>query len=164
MIKLRYLFAISFVIFFGSAAVIFKQSVREERPLLGRSTPVGEFNAVFVHNYDGDTIMVDIADLPAVFGHHIPVRVKHVDCPEINSLDPCARAVALDGRDKVHALLSNAKSIKLTDVSRDKYFRLLSNVLIDGSTLLNEFLLENKLAVPYEGDIKPVVDWCPPKP
>lgn len=133
----------------------------QTNPLMGKRTPRESFsNVVYVSNYDADTLLVNLPDLPPVFGYHIPVRVKHVDSPEMNSEDPCAKAVSIDGRDKVAALLKNAKNIQLVDVERDKYFRLLSTVVIDGSTQLHDFLLDNKLAVPYEGGTKVDTNWC----
>ena len=147
----------------GIVATSFLNQARRTQydTLMGKRAPKESFsNVVYVSNYDADTILVNLPDLPPVFGYHIPVRVKHVDSPEMSSADPCAKAVSIDGRDKVAALLKNAKSIQLVEVERDKYFRLLAEPVINGSLQLHDFLLDNKLAVPYEGGAKVETDWC----
>lgn len=135
--------------------------VRSELLSAKRTVVDSEFlNVTFVSNYDGDTFTVDLPGLPKVFGQHIAVRVKHIDTPELKSSNPCAQAAAIKGKELVNTLLRNATSIDLLSVERDKYFRLLAEARIDNKILLHQVLIDNKLAVPYEGDIKPLVDWC----
>lgn len=118
------------------------------------------FEAVtFVRNYDADTLTVNIPAVPNVLGYHMPIRVAHVDSPEINSTKECDRDIAVKGRDYVAKLLSSAKQIDLVSVKRDKYFRLLANVRVDG-LWLHELLQEQNLAIPYEGGLKPKINWC----
>jgi len=124
------------------------------------SNPKDSFDATYVSNYDADTITVNIDSLPKVFGQHIAVRVKHIDSPEITSKDPCARKVAIEGKEAVQVLLSTAKSIKLVNVERDKYFRLLAEVIINETLSLHTFVLENDYAISYEGDAKLATNWC----
>ncbi|SHN93840.1 hypothetical protein BHECKSOX_1302 [Bathymodiolus heckerae thiotrophic gill symbiont] len=65
--------------------------------------------------------------------------------------------IALKARDFVRSKLSNAKEIKLTNLQRGKYFRVVANVLVDGVSLEQE-LLDNKLAYRYDGGRK--LSWC----
>ena len=65
--------------------------------------------------------------------------------------------LALEARDFVRAKLVNAKEIKLTNLQRGKYFRVVANVLVDGVSLERE-LLDNKLAYEYSGGKK--LSWC----
>lgn len=132
------------------------ESVSE--PLLGIA-PESFEGVTFVKNYDADTIMVNIPAVPNVFGYHVPVRLAHVDSPEITSTDSCSRTVAVRGRELVANMLSVANQIDLVNVKRDKYFRLLAEVRVSG-VLLHEYLLERNLVVPYEGGPKPKTDWC----
>jgi endonuclease YncB( thermonuclease family) len=47
--------------------------------------------------------------------------------------------------------------IKLTNLQRGKYFRVVANVVVDGVSLERE-LLDNKLAYRYDGGTK--LSWC----
>jgi len=100
--------------------------------------------------YDGDT-------LPPIVGKNIPIRVNGVDTPEIRGKCQYEKNLAAKARDFVRAKLSNAKEIKLTNLQRGKYFRVVANVLVDGVSLEQE-LLDNKLAYEYYGGKK--LSWC----
>lgn len=119
----------------------------------------------FVRNYDADTLMVNIPGVPNVLGYHMSVRLSHIDSPEITSSSECDRTVAKLGKTLVYNALTSAKQINLVKVRRDKYFRLLAEVEVDGN-LLHQKILDQDLAVPYEDGPKPKVDWCKrmPKP
>ena len=159
-----YLALSSGIIYTGYTSVRTSQESRQEalesasEPLRGIA-PESFEGVTFVKNYDADTIMVNIPAVPNVFGYHVPVRLAHVDSPEITSTDSCARTVAVRGRELVANMLSVANQIDLVNVKRDKYFRLLAEVKVSG-VLLHEYLLERNLVVPYEGGTKPKVDWC----
>ncbi len=107
--------------------------------------------------YDGDTFRVNIDSLPPIVGKNIPIRVNGVDTPEIRGKCQYEKNLALEARDFVRAKLSNAKEIKLTNLQRGKYFRVVANVLVDGVSLEQE-LLDNELAYEYSGGKK--LSWC----
>jgi len=107
--------------------------------------------------YDGDTFRVDINSLPPIVGKNIPIRVNGVDTPEIRGKCQYEKDLALEARDFVRAKLANAKEIKLTNLQRGKYFRVVANVVVDGVSLERE-LLDNKLAYEYSGGKK--LSWC----
>jgi micrococcal nuclease len=107
--------------------------------------------------YDGDTFRVDIASLPPIVGKNIPIRVNGVDTPEIQGKCQYEKNLALKARDFVRGKLANAKEIKLTNLQRGKYFRVVANVLVDGVSLEQE-LLDNELAYGYDGGKK--LGWC----
>ncbi len=107
--------------------------------------------------YDGDTFRVDIASLPPIVGKNIAIRVNGVDTPEIRGKCQYEKNLALEARDFVRGKLANAKEIKLTNLQRGKYFRVVANVLVDGVSLEQE-LLDNKLAYEYSGGKK--LSWC----
>ena len=114
----------------------------------------------YVSAYDGDTITIDIPSMPSLFGSRIRVRISHIDAPELKSRSTCERKVALQALSEVSSILSKAKTIELIDPKRDKYFRILSDVAVDGKTILSKHMLDKGLAVPYEGDAKKHTDWC----
>ena len=80
-----------------------------------------------------------------------------VDTPEIRGKCQYENNLALEARDFVRDKLSNAKEIKLTNLQRGKYFRVVANVMVDGVSLERE-LLDNKLAYEYYGGKK--LNWC----
>ena len=80
--------------------------------------------------YDGDTFRVNIDSLPPIVGKNIPIRVNGVDTPEIRGKCQYEKDLALEARDFVRAKLANAKEIKLTNLQRGKYFRVVANVVI----------------------------------
>jgi len=107
--------------------------------------------------YDGDTFRVNIASLPPIVGKNIAIRVNGVDTPEIRGKCQYEKNLALEARDFVRGKLANAKEIKLTNLQRGKYFRVVANVLVDDVSLEQE-LLDNKLAYEYSGGKK--LNWC----
>ena len=107
--------------------------------------------------YDGDTFRVNIDSLPPIVGKNIAIRVNGVDTPEIRGKCQYEKDLALEARDFVRAKLANAKEIKLTNLQRGKYFRVVANVVVDGVSLEQE-LLDNELAYEYSGGKK--LNWC----
>jgi len=65
--------------------------------------------------------------------------------------------LALKARDFVRSKLANAKEIRLHELQRGKYFRIVADVIVDGMSLEKE-LLENELAYKYSGGKKS--SWC----
>ena len=107
--------------------------------------------------YDGDTFRVDIDSLPPIVGKNIPIRLNGVDTPEIRGKCEYEKDLAIKARDFVRNKLANAKEIKLNNLQRGKYFRVVANVIVDGVSLEQE-LLENELAYKYSGGKKS--SWC----
>ena len=107
--------------------------------------------------YDGDTFTVNIRDWPAVAGERISVRIAGIDTPELRSRCDSEKSKARAAKQFTVSILRNAKHIELQNLQRDKYFRLLSEVWVDGKNL-GQQLLDGGFAVPYSGKTK--VDWC----
>ena len=107
--------------------------------------------------YDGDTFRVDIDSLPPIVGKNIPIRLNGVDTPEIRGKCKYEKDLAIKARDFVRNKLANAKEIKLNNLQRGKYFRVVADVMVDGVSLEQE-LLENELANKYSGGKKS--SWC----
>jgi micrococcal nuclease len=110
-----------------------------------------------INVYDGDTFRVDIDLLPPIVGKNIPIRLNGVDTPEIRGKCKYEKDLAIKARDFVRNKLANAKEIKLNNLQRGKYFRVVANVMVDGVSLEQE-LLENELAYKYTGGKKS--SWC----
>lgn len=113
----------------------------------------------YLKNYDADTITFEIPNVHPIIGHKISVRVRHVDSPEIKGKLPCEKEAARAAKRLVENLLKHAKRIDLENVDKDKYFRLLADVIVDGKSV-KDLLLKNNLAYTYEGKTKQKLNWC----
>ncbi len=118
------------------------------------------FNCVkYIRNYDADTITFDIPNVHPLIGKHISVRVRHLDAPEIKGKLPCEKEAARTAKRLIETLMKNAKRIDLKNAGKDKYFRILADVIVDGKPL-KDTLLKNNLAYAYEGKTKQKINWC----
>lgn len=113
----------------------------------------------YVKNYDADTVTFNIKGVHPLIGEKISVRVNGLDTPEIKGKLPCEKDAARAAQRLVQSLLKNAKVINLENINRDKYFRILADVVIDGKNL-TDILLKNKLGYAYHGETKQKVNWC----
>lgn len=111
--------------------------------------------------YDGDTIKVDLDFTgPAIFNHNISIRILGIDTPEIHGQCEAEKALAQKAKAWLADKLENARSVELHNAGRDKYFRVLGDLVIDGK-LVSEQLIEQGLARAYDGGHK--TPWCPAK-
>ena len=102
--------------------------------------------------YDGDTITIaaQIEGLVPIYRFH--VRLRGIDSPEIKGKTAKEKEYAIVSRDKLAELIMN-KQVVLTNVGTEKYGRLLADVYY-GDINISQWMLENKLAVPYDGGTK----------
>lgn len=114
----------------------------------------------FLGNYDGDTISVSIPDTHPLLGEKISVRIAGIDTAEMKGKGRCEKEAARRAKQLVENKLAGSKRIDLENVARDKYFRILADVRVDGSSL-KDLLLEQHLALPYDGGKKTATNWCP---
>lgn len=111
------------------------------------------FNKVSLASvYDGDTFRVHLSCRYGLFCRSIAVRVRGVDCPEMRGVPPETKALAKQARTFTKNFLSGGK-ILLRNCGRDKYFRILCDVKVNGNSLA-EALLDAGHAVPYDGGTK----------
>ncbi len=124
-------------------------------------TPLRAQEAVVINEvinvYDGDTFRVNIDEFPPIIGENIAIRILGIDTPEIKGNCQQERQLAIKARDFTRKYLNSGSVISLTDLKRDKYFRILANVYIDGKNLGDALLMQN-LAVVYLGKKK--FNWC----
>jgi micrococcal nuclease len=109
--------------------------------------------------YDADTIFVDISGVPPLFGKRIGVRVAEIDAPELRSRNTCEKRRAKEAKLLVQHLVNQSDRVDIVNVQRDKYFRVLGTVLVDGRSVSQE-LLRRGLAYPYYGGRKRQINWC----
>ena len=104
-----------------------------------------------VEVYDGDTFKIDLPSQHPLFGDDISVRVAGIDTPELKGSSDEVKALAYKAKNRTQELLSDAKTIELKNPQRDKYFRVLAEVWIDGESL-GEKLKDEGLAKEYDGE------------
>lgn len=112
---------------------------------------ITDFEVVKVR--DGDTFVINILNIPDVFGSEIAVRIRGIDTPEKNDSRENIKKIALEAHRELEKLLLSAKNIELYDLGRDKYFRLLASVKADGVDV-GQYLIRKGLAKKYNGGKK----------
>ena len=102
---------------------------------------------------DGDTFVINIENVPDVFGKEIAVRIRGIDTPELNDSREEIRKISIQAKEELEKLLNNGKKITLYNLGRDKYFRLLASVKV-GNVDVAEYLIKKGLAKEYDGGKK----------
>ncbi|MFT5033142.1 MAG: micrococcal nuclease [Bermanella sp.] len=105
--------------------------------------------------YDGDRITVTVENWPTIIGEAI--SVSGVDTPEIRGTCAEEKALVRKARAYTRTAVTRAGSVALRNLRRDKYFKLLADVCIDGQALSTD-LIGQGLAYAYDGGTKQ--SWC----
>lgn len=108
--------------------------------------------------YDGDTFRANLDGFPDLIGHRIGIRVAGVDTPEIKGKCKKEKLLARKAKQFAVIMLRSGNQIKLKNLKRGKYFRIVADVYIDGVSLADE-LIRVGLGVVYNGG-KKNKDWC----
>jgi len=128
-------------------------------PALSFPKDYGDYQgAVYVSNYDGDTIKFNLPGLHPIIGNKINIRVNGIDTPEIRGKCEQEKYSAEQAREMVADILKDAEKIDLKNMERGKYFRIAADVFADGENLA-DMLIESGMAVRYEGG-KKTHNWC----
>ena len=114
--------------------------------------------AIYVRNYDGDTITFNLPNLHPIIGKKIRVRLNGIDTPEIKGKCDKEKYDAEQAREMVEDILKDAEKITLKNMQRGNYFRIASDVIVDGESLA-DILIEAGMAVRYNGG-KKAHKWC----
>ena len=130
------------IILFLIQAVLMAVDYKEE---------IKDFTVVKVR--DGDTFIIDIPNIPDVFGKNIAVRIRGIDTPELNDKREEIKTIAIKAKEELEKLLLNSKNITLYNLGRDKYFRLLASVKV-GNIDVAEYMIKKGLAKSYDGGNK----------
>ena len=114
--------------------------------------------AIYLRNYDGDTITLNLPGLHPIIGEKIAIRVNGIDTPEIRGKCAKEKYDAKQGKQMVADILKEAETITLRNMKRGKYFRIAADVIVDGESLA-EMLIEAGMAIKYNGG-KKTYEWC----
>ena len=119
----------------------------------------GDFEgAVYIRNYDGDTITFNLPGLHPIIGEKISIRVNGIDTPELKGNCEREKYDAKQGQQMVADILKDAEQIVLRNMERGKYFRIAADVIVDGENLA-DMLVEAGVAIKYDGG-KKSKNWC----
>ena len=119
----------------------------------------GDFDgAVYIRNYDGDTVTFNLPSLHPIIGEKISIRVNGIDTPEIKGKCEKEKYDAKQAKEMVADILKDAEQITLKNMERGKYFRIAADVIVDGESLA-DVLIEAGMAVRYDGG-KKNYKWC----
>ena len=114
--------------------------------------------AVYVRNYDGDTITFNLPGLHPIIGEKISIRVNGIDTPEIKGKCEKEKYDAQQAKEMVADILKDADQIVLRNMERGKYFRIAADVIVDGENL-SDLLIGAGMAIRYNGG-KKTHKWC----
>jgi len=109
--------------------------------------------------YDGDTITVASKCYEHSDVYRFTIRLRGVDSPEIKGKTDEERHHAIVARDALHKLIFG-KTIIIKNCGKEKWGRVLADIYIEdiGKHIhINQWLLDNKYAVAYNGGKK--CDW-----
>ena len=101
--------------------------------------------------YDGDTFKIDLPSMHPLFGDDLSIRLFGVDTPEMRGTTDEVKALAMQAQQVTEKALQEASKIELKNPQRGKYFRIVSEVWIDGDSLAN-MLKAQGLAKDYDGE------------
>jgi len=88
-------------------------------------------------------------DLPI---YRFSVRLRGIDSAEIKGKTIAEKQIAMHSRDELHKLIFG-KIVHLKEIATEKYGRILADVYLE-DLHINKWMLDNKLAVPYDGGTK----------
>ena len=114
--------------------------------------------AIYIRNYDGDTITFNLPGLHPIISEKISIRVNGIDTPEIKGKCEKEKYDAKQAQQMVADILKDADQIVLRNMERGKYFRIAADVIVDGESL-GDILVETGMAIRYDGGRK-VKGWC----
>lgn len=108
--------------------------------------------------YDGDTFRASLFGITQKGKRSTPIRIRHLDTPEIKGHCAKEKALAIEARDIAKRILFNSNSITLSNLAYDKYNRLLATVTIDNQYSFDKSMIKLGLARPYNGGKRS--GWC----
>ncbi len=114
-----------------------------------------EFKAKLVRVADGDTIDADIELGFSVFMRD-RIRLMGIDTPESRTRNLEEKSWGMAAKHRLIELLAEADGefiLKTEDMEKGKFGRVLGTIMINGKDA-NQSLIEEKLAIPYEGGNK----------
>ena len=103
--------------------------------------------------YDGDTFYGLVKSWPRIIGDTIGIRVYGIDTPEMRGSSDSIKILAIQAKKFAEEFLMSGGRVRLKDMRRGKYFRIVAEVWVGRKSLAEE-LIKAGLARPYDGGTK----------
>lgn len=103
--------------------------------------------------YDAATFTCQIDGLVPVFGQRVPVKIGSINLLKTSDQKSADQAAARSAKQFTQDLLNQARVITLENMRRDRYFRVIADVYVDGRNLA-EMLIAAGLAKPTDTETK----------
>lgn len=113
-------------------------------------TPAYRYSAEVLRIIDGDTVEVSL-DFGFQLRQRVSLRLAGINTLELHDKDPKKRAKANMARDYVDSMIGGKSIITETIKPKDKYSRYLCNVYLEDGRCLNQLLIDNGMAQPWDG-------------
>ena len=156
-VKLLTIVSLILVIIAGLSVTTYYLLNGGDRGKHGVTTSVASNENIFILSpdqvvsvYDGDTFKIDLPNMHPLFGDDLSIRLFGVDTPEMRGTSDEVKALAVQAQQLTEKALKGASKIELRNPQRGKYFRIISEVWIDGETLA-DMLKAKGLAKDYDG-------------
>ena len=107
---------------------------------------------------DGDTFDATLHCTDKALCTSIRIRIRDINCPELNGNCAEERKKASEAQIALHALLGDAQQIEIVLYPKDGYGRYLCYVYADGQNI-GDMLLERGIAQPHYGKSRRP-SWC----
>ncbi len=119
----------------------------------------GEYSVQIVRVLDGDTVEVEIEEVQVAGLKNQTVRIFGIDTPETRTTDDFEKACGEWSKSRADDFLSSdGQYILLTEFEDGGFSRILGDVRSPEGVMLSEFMLDEGLAVPYEGGTRDFED------
>ena len=151
-VQLKKLFMVRYYLFVVLLTITSTTTL--SKPINYGSATVSEVTSI----YDGDTFRATIEGWPSIIGERVSIRVNGIDTPEMRGKCDKEKRLARKAKQHTVAMLRAGKVIKLKNMMRGKYFRIVADVYIDGVSLTDS-LIQAGLGVVYHGKTKSM-NWC----
>ncbi len=88
-------------------------------PSISLAKSFGDFEgAIYIRNYDGDTVTFNLPGLHPIIGEKISIRVNGIDTPEIKGKCDKEKYDTKQAKDMVTDILKDAEQIVLKNMKR----------------------------------------------
>ena len=114
-----------------------------------------EYKCKIVKIVDGDTVDVNIDLGFNIWLSNKRIRLFNIDTPECRTTDSEEKKYGLLAKQFVIDTIPVGSTQTLITIDEnDKYGRILGKIKLDNNTILNDLLIDNHLAVQYDGKSK----------
>ena len=123
------------------------------------TTVDGEYSVQIVRVLDGDTVEVEIEEVQVAGLKNQTVRIFGIDTPETRTTDDFEKACGEWSKSRASNFLSSdGQYILLTEFDDGGFSRILGDIRSPNGIVFSEFMLDEGLAVQYEGGTRKFED------